>query len=114
MEQRRVDDRRGFPRARLARPVDGEIEGLVFEAIGEELSESGMRLHLPWKLPLAGRVCLWLALPRWDGSLSGCRLEGTVVRRASHSIGVSFDQVDRRHRLRVRDYVWRATHEPRV
>ena len=110
MDQRRVDDRRGFPRARLARPVDGEIEGLAFEAIGEEMSESGMRLHLPWKLPLAGRVSLWLALPRWDGSLTGCELEGTVVRRANHSVGVVFDRVDPRHRLSVRDFVWRGIH----
>jgi len=110
-------NRRKNRRALFGLLVQYENEGKVLTANVQEISESGMRLDVPWDLPLNSPIRVALPLRGRNGAVEHCAISGKVVRRAGASIGVAFDRLLPRHMLQLRDFVWRTqqqTHNPRL
>lgn len=103
-------ERRRHRRAPFRRLVCFESDGKVLTANADEVSESGIRLEVPWNLDAEAPVRVHLPLRGRGGKIETCKLKGRVVRRKRHDVGVQFDRLLPRHMLQLRDYVWRSMH----
>ena len=103
------DDRRKQKRALFGVLVQYESDGMILTANAQEVSETGMRLDVPWELPLHAPIRIALPLRGRGGEVEHCTVSGRVVRREGASVGVAFDKLLPRHMLQLRDYVYRAT-----
>jgi hypothetical protein len=111
------DDRRKRKRALFGVLVQYECDGKILTANAQEVSETGMRLDVPWELPVDAPIRIALPLFRRDGEIEHCSVSGRVVRREGASVGVAFDRLLPRHMLQLRDWIWRAqqhTNTPRL
>jgi len=106
--ERPDNDRRRHQRAPFGGLVRFESDGKVLTANAEEVSETGMRLEVPWNMTVDSKVEVYLPLRGKGGRVDTCKLSGRVVRRSRHSVGVRFDRLLPRHMLQLRDYVWRS------
>jgi len=100
-------ERRRYPRAEFGGLVAIESEGKLFTANVAEVSEGGLSLEAGW-LPDAEQVTVRLPLRGRHGAVDHCALRGSVVRRRGEMVGVKFAKLLPRHRLQLRDYVWRS------
>ena len=101
-------ERRRFPRADFRRLVSIEGDGRVFTANLEEVSEGGLRLEAAWLAPDITDVTIRIPLRGRFGRVDHCQLSGKVVRRRGEMVGLRFGRLLPRHRLQLRDYVWRS------
>lgn len=101
-------ERRRFPRARFDGLVAIESNGKLFTANVAEVSEGGLRLEAAWLDPEAENVTVQLPLRGRFGRIDQCALRGSVVRRRGEMVGVRFAKLLPRHKLQLRDFVYRA------
>jgi hypothetical protein len=101
-------ERRRFPRACFHRLVSVEGDGKLFTANLEELSEGGLRLEAAWLDPEIKNVTVRVPLRGRYGLVDHCQLRGKVVRRRGQMVGIKFRRMLPRHKLQLRDYVWRS------
>ena len=101
-------ERRRHSRASFEGLVALESDGKLFTANVEEISEGGLRLEAGWLQPDAENVTVRLPLRGRFGGVDQCALRGTVVRRRGEMVGIKFAKMLPRHRLQLRDYVWRS------
>lgn len=117
LQQPSADDRRKTQRALYGMLVQYESGGKILTANVQEVSETGMRLDVPWELPLNAPIRIALPLRGHGGKTERAMVSGRVVRRQGASVGVAFDRLLPRHMLQLRDFIWRAqqhTHTPRL
>lgn len=101
-------ERRRYPRARFDGLVALESDGKLLTANVEEISEGGLRLEAGWLDPEVDNVTVRIPLRGRFGKTEHCALRGAVVRRRGEMVGVRFAKMLPRHRLQLRDYVWRS------
>ena len=117
LQQPSADERRKTKRALYGMLVQYESGGKILTANVQEVSETGMRLDVPWELPLDAPIRIALPLRGRGGEAERVMVSGRVVRRQGASVGVAFDRLLPRHMLQLRDFIWRAqqrTHTPRL
>ena len=115
--QSSADERRQNQRALYGMLVQYESGGKILTANVQEVSETGMRLDVPWELPLNAPIRIALPLRGRGGETEQVMVSGRVVRRQGASVGVAFDRLLPRHMLQLRDFIWRAqqhTNTPRL
>jgi hypothetical protein len=101
-------ERRGQRRATYARLLRFLHEGSIYAANAREISETGVRLEVPWELPLRSSLKISLPLVLRGSQPVECMVCGEVVRRRGDDVGVAFTRLRPRERLVLRDFVYRA------
>lgn len=101
-------DRRQHPRAHFNRIVAFQNDGRVFTANVEDISESGLSLEAPWLDPDQPEVTVELPLRGRFGAIERCSITGDIVSRRGSSVSIAFRRLLPKHKLQLRDFVWRA------
>ena len=109
LDEARLSEQRGHPRALVGRPVQFRHRGLTLSGLLWEISEGGARLQSGVPLPCGEPVQLRLPFDQWCSSAGSFELEGKVVRSRGGQAALAFGRrLLPRHMLMLRDFVWRA------
>lgn len=101
-------ERRGQTRAAYPRLLRFLHDGAIYTANAREISETGIRLEVPWALAVKSSLKLSLPLLLRGSQSVQCMVHGEVVRRRGDDIGVAFTELTPRDQLVLRDFVYRA------